>query len=198
MMIFRILRSPEAVEGGGPSGEEEITPDQSEKAPCPEAIDRPKSEPTEADREALLARELADREQQLRDREAAYQSALRDRELAIALAGRPLVPGAGSQLLKLWREELTVIEDGDHCRVASRDGRSVAEAVDDWLSSPEYAHFCQAPSQGGAAIAGTNRPSTTSQSDSSRTLGEAILRRWREAVIERNSSSAPVGLGHRY
>src|SRR4051812_2133076 len=34
--------------------------------------------------------------------ERLYRAAIRDRELATALAGRPLVPGAAGQLLKLW------------------------------------------------------------------------------------------------
>ncbi len=151
----------------------------------------------DTDREAVLLREVADREKQIQEREAAYRSAVRDRELAVALAGRPLVPGATSQLLKLWREELDVFEEDGRCRVASRDGRSVAQAVGDWLSSPEYAHFCQPPSRGGTAVPGANRPATAGAAAIPRTLGEALLRRWQESSARPDPSTAPVGLGRR-
>src|SRR3954470_11845632 len=80
-------------------------------------------------REAAHAREIAAFESKAAEWERAFKSALRDRELATALAGRPLVPGAVPQLIKLWRDEFDVHEDRGEFKVSARDGRGVGQAV---------------------------------------------------------------------
>ena len=131
------------------------------------------------------------------EREAALRKAIRERELAVALAGRPLVAGAASQLLKLWADELDVYEDEGQYRVATRDGRSVSEAVTGWLSSRDYAHFCPPTSKGGTAVPGQPK-AAMAQTIESRTLGEAVLQRWRDAAAARGAGGGdPIGLGRR-
>jgi hypothetical protein len=131
--------------------------------------------------------------------EGACKAALREKELAAALAGRPLVPGAAPQLIKLWRDELNVIDEANGPRVTSRDGRSVAEAVASWLSSPEYAHFSRPSSRGGTTPPGDSRSTGTAPPrNTPRTLGDAILDQWREASqASRHDPAAPIGLGRR-
>lgn len=77
--------------------------------------------------------------------ENAYRSAILERELAKVLADRQLVVGASAQLIRLWRDDLDVYEDNETFKVRARDGRSVAQAVTDWLLAEEYSHFCLAP-----------------------------------------------------
>lgn len=198
MMFVRILRDPGAVEGGAATVEEVVSISRAELDALREAASRPSSGPVvESGREEALIRELSDREERLKERDAAYRSAVRDRELAVALAGRPLVSGATTQLLKLWRDEFDVTEDNGRCRVAACDGRTVSQVVTEWLSSPEYAHFCQPSSRGGTAVAGANRPATAQAAATPRTLGEVILRRWQDSSGRPDPASAPVGLGRR-
>jgi hypothetical protein len=151
------------------------------------------------ERESALSRELAEREQRAASLERAYRAALRDRELATALAGRPLLPGAAAQLAKLWRDEFDVHEDTGEYQIAARDGRTVGQAVADWLSKPEYAHFCQPTTKGGCAAGATERPVTASALEAEpKNLGEAVVRRWHEAAARRNRDTpGPIGLGRR-
>lgn len=193
MTNVRILRDPGSAEGGAAGAPDVVTIPRAELEALRRAAAGP---PEDAPGEALL-REVADRERRLSEREAAYRSAIRDRELAVALAGRPLVPGAATQLLKLWRDEFDVFEDEGRCRVACRDGRAVAQAVADWLSSPEYAHFCPPPSRGGTVTPGASRPSPAATAGAPATLGEAILRRWQESSARPDPAAGPVGLGRR-
>lgn len=164
------------------------------------------SPPIRPDFEALLkareldhARELADREARANAWEKRYREAVRDRELASALAGRSLVPGAANQLLRLWSPEFEVFEESGVTRVATRDGRSVARAVSDWLSSPENSHFCQSTTRGGTNPPGTNRNQSGSTSATRpKSLGEVIIQQWCEAATAHDAgASSPIGLHRR-
>ena len=63
--------------------------------------------------------------------------------LLTALAGRPLVAGATTQLLKLWRDDFDVIEEDGKHRVCLCDGLTIDQAVAERLASAEYEpHFC--------------------------------------------------------
>jgi hypothetical protein len=141
------------------------------------------------------------REDEVRDRKAAemeraFKAAIRDRELATALAGRPLLPGAAVQLIKLWRDDFDVIEEGGEFLVSARDGRPVAKAVGERLSEAEYAHFSPPSSRGGASAKGSGR--SMSVESMPRTLGEAVLRQWREAAsTKQDPASGPIGLRRR-
>jgi hypothetical protein len=150
------------------------------------------------ERESDYARRLAELDRKAAEWEQNYKSALRDREIATALAGRPLVPGAATQLLKLWRDEFDVIEEDGRPKVVSRDGRSAERAVTDWLSSPEFAHFRPPSTRGGTALTGAPRdvPPGTGH-NVARTLGETLLFKWREATVGLADPAAPVGLGRR-
>jgi hypothetical protein len=141
------------------------------------------------------------REDDVRDRKAAemeraFKAAIRDRELATALAGRPLLPGAAVQLIKLWRDDFDVFEEGGEFHVTARDGRPVAKAVSERLSEAEYAHFSPPSSRGGASAKGSGR--SMSVESMPRTLGEAVLRQWRESVSTKlDPASGPIGLRRR-
>jgi hypothetical protein len=153
------------------------------------------------ERELIHARELADRDRRASEWESAYKSALRERELATALSGRPLVPGAAAQLIKLWRDDFEVASESGEHRVRTRDGRGVEQAVDDWLSASEYAHFRQATTRGGATERGRSpaaSPGKTAAVAPPRTLGEAVLQHWRESMERGESSGARnAGFGRR-
>ena len=130
--------------------------------------------------------------------ERAYRDAIRDRELATALAGRPLVPGAAAQLIKLWRDDFDVFEEGGELKVVARDGRAVGKAVAERLGEAEYAHFRPAASRGGVATHGTGRGPTPGLPPVPRTLGEAALLRWREGASSRpDPGASPIGLRRR-
>jgi hypothetical protein len=150
------------------------------------------------ERETILMREIAARDQRVAELERACRSAMRDRELATALAGKPLVPGAVAQLIKLWRDDFDVYEEGGEYRVTAREGRAVGQAVAERLSSPEYAHFCLPSSRGGAGARDANRPATAVAGNAPRNLGEAVLVDWRKGAAARSSDLAkPIGLGRR-
>lgn len=143
-----------------------------------------------------LEAELDRRERRVSELEGALRTAMKDRELATALAGRSLVPGAATQLMKLWREELQVVEDETGCKVATVDGRSVSQAVSDWLSSQEYSHFCLPTSIGGSGSRDSVRPTERQAGTSTpKNLGEAVVMRWREESASRtNNLLKPIGL----
>ena len=134
----------------------------------------PEVPPPTPSREAPSADELASRDRKVSELESLCKSAVRERDLATALAGKPLVAGAAPQLIKLWREELDVYEEDGLYKVASRDGRTVAQAVGAWLSSPEYSHFCLPASKGWPRLpstspgAGTARPAPFSAGSTNR------------------------------
>ncbi len=139
---------------------------------------------------------VAAREKRLSELEGVCKSAVRERELATVLAGKALVNGAAAQLIKLWGEEFDVFEEAGRFKVSSRDGRAVGQVVNEWLASPEYSHFCLPASRGGTGAKEASRPvggSTTK--DSPKTLGEAIVMKWREeAAAQPNNLLKPIGL----
>lgn len=211
MTLYRILLNPDQGGEGELAGDEMVSIPAEELAAlrlAASGASRPSDAEAEAEAEAeerLRAterrydEELSRLAKKAERWEGAFKAALKEKELAAALAGRPLVPGAASQLIKLWREELSIVDEAEGPRVASRDGRSVAEAVSSWLSSPEYAHFSRAASRGGTAPPGDTRSAATAPSPPPpRTLGEAVLDRWREAAqAARRDPAAPIGLGRR-
>ncbi len=149
-------------------------------------------------RDADHARQIADKERQSTALERAYQSALLDRELATALVGKPLVPGAAAQLIRLWRDAFEVIDEDGTLRVVSREGRSVTQAVNDRLAGPEFAHFCLPSSRGGTGNRGQNRSATTPAAPPSpRTLGEAVVHQWRESTSRDAAPTGSPGWGRR-
>ena len=213
MRLSRILRSPDfGSEGGGLDDElvtitraefDELTArtvgDRSAKSDS----DGPtvaRSELVEAlkAREAVHSRDLASREQKAAELDRAYKGALRDRDLATALVGRPLVPGAAAQLIKLLRDDFEVVDEAGEIRVVSRDGRGVDESLGERLAGPEFAHFCLPSSRGGTGSKGQNRSASPAPRPAApKNLGEAILDRWRESAARPESSPAPSGWGRR-
>ena len=150
-------------------------------------------------REAELVRELEARDRKLDELQTAYRAALRDRELASALAGKPLVGGAATQLIKLWRDDFDVYEEAGEFKIAARDGRSTAQWVADRLNGSEYAHFCLPTSRGGVGAKGLSRSSESDGAAASpRTLGEAVISQWRESTASRGTTpQGPAGWGRR-
>jgi hypothetical protein len=211
MRLCRILRSPDPeTEGGQPTGEfvmicrAELDELRSKAAgwsslsPDPGDLRATRSDFVEAieAREAAHSRELAAREQKSAELERAYKAALRDRELATALVGKPLVPGAATQLIKLWRDEFDVVDEDGEIRILTRDGRGVDQAVAERLSGPEFAHFCLPPSRGGTGSKGQGRSASPGPRPAApRNLGEAVLIRWREAASRPQASLTASGWG---
>ena len=162
--------------------------------------DDARAEWTEAQktRDAEYARELAVNERKAATMERAYKAALLDRELATALVGKPLVPGAADQLIRLWRDAFEVIDDDGAIRVVSREGRSVEQAVADRLAGSEFAHFCLPNSRGGTGHRGQNRSATPATTPSApRTLGEAVIHQWRTSSARDQASPGSPGWGRR-
>jgi hypothetical protein len=149
------------------------------------------------DREAFLAQEIASRDQKVAELDQVCRAAIRDRTLAVALCGLPLVPGAATQLIKLWRDDFDVYEENGEYRISARDGRTVEQTVSDWLTRTEYAHFCLPSSRGGAGPKEGHRPATPGATDRApRNLGESIVMQWRKDATARTSDPAkPIGLG---
>lgn len=149
-------------------------------------------------RDAEHARAIADAERKAAAMERSYKAALLDRELATALAGKPLVAGAATQLIHLWRDAFEVVDADGAIRVVSREGRAVDRAVADRLSSPEFAHFCLPASRGGTAQRGQGRSAAPAPPPAApRTLGEAVLSRWRDAEVQGTTTSGSPGWGRR-
>ncbi len=179
----------EALQARAASGSSAAKEAASAPAPAPIPASAPVAAtlPAQAEPDARLAA-----------REKTLREAVRDRELATALAGRSLVPGAASQLIKLWRDDFDVFETDGELKVTSRDGRSVARAIADRLEDPEYAHFRPATSRGGVATRGTGRTQTPGTPIVPRTLGEAVVQQWREGAANRaDPASGPIGLRRR-
>jgi hypothetical protein len=152
-----------------------------------------------ARREEALTKELAARDRRVADLESAYRKALRDRELATALAGRPLVAGAASQLIKLWCDDFDVYEESGDYKVVARDGRTVAQWVAERLAGADHAHFCLPTSRGGVGAKGLSQSGATDNvAPGARTLGEAIVSQWRESAATRvGPKSGSAGWGRR-
>jgi hypothetical protein len=143
-----------------------------------------------------VASALEERDRRVAELERLCKAAVRDRELATALAGRPPVAGAAPQLIKLWRDDFDVYEEGGGLRVVSRDGRPAAQAVDELLGSAEYSHFCLPSSRGGTGARDASRPGGAGTPRASpKNLGEAGVSRWREESATRpNNVAKPLGL----
>lgn len=151
-------------------------------------------------REETLARELSARDAKVTDLETAYRRAICDRELATALAGRPLVAGAAAQLIKLWRDDFDAYEESGEYRVSARDGRTASRWVDDRLVGPEFAHFCIPSSRGGVGAKGLSQAGAAdgTSSPGARTLGEAVVTRWRESLTSQpGPAQGQAGWGRR-
>ncbi len=150
-------------------------------------------------REEELTQELKVRDRRVADLESAYRKALRDRELATALAGKPLVSGAVSQLITLWRDDFDVYEESGEYKVASRDGRTVAQWVGERLEGIDFAHFRLPASRGGAGSRGLSQSGVSIGNDvGPRTLGEAVVSQWRESTPARvGAPQGPSGWGRR-
>ena len=140
--------------------------------------------------------EVLSRERRLAELETVCKSAVRERELATLLAGKALVGGGAAQLIKLWSGEFDVYEEQGRFKVSSRDGRDVSQVVNEWLASPEYSHFCLPTSRGGTGSKDASRPAGVTTSKAvPKTLGEAIVMKWREeSAAQPNNLLKPIGL----
>ena len=213
MRLCRILRSPDFEPEGGPLDEDIVTISRAEldelRAKAGEGLPSKldpgdslvaRSEFAEAlkTRETAHSREIATREQKATELERAYKAALRDRELATSLVGKPLVPGAAAQLIKLWRDDFEVFDEDGEIRILARDGRGVDQAVAERLAGPEFAHFCLPSSRGGTGARGQNRSASPAPTPAGpRTLGEAVILQWRETASRPQASPIPTGWGRR-
>ena len=213
MRLCQILRSPDFESDGGSLADELVTISRAEldelRAKAEEGsvskigpgeLHAARSEFAETfkAREAAHSREIAARELKAIELERAYKAALRDRELATALVGKPLVPGAAAQLIKLWRDDFEVVDEDGEIRILSRDGRAVDQTVANRLNGPEFAHFCLPSSRGGTGAKGQNRSaSSTPVPAIPRTLGEAVLLQWRESASRTQAPPSPNGWGRR-
>jgi hypothetical protein len=213
MRLCRFLRSPDSESEGGQVTNEFVmisrvelddlrakVAEESSSGLDPSNQPVTRSEFVEAikARESAHAHELSAREHKSAELERAYKAALRDRELATALVGKPLVSGAATQLIKLWRDDFEVIDDDGAIRITARDGRSVDQAVAERLAGPEFAHFCLPSSRGGTGSKGQNRSAEPGPRPTApKNLGEAVLIQWREAASRPQSSLTPAGWGRR-
>ena len=211
MRLCRILRSPDSESGGSSLSDELVTipraeldelraraEEGSEARPGESSLARSEFAETLKSRDAVYSREIAAHEQKSIELERAYKAALRDRELATALVGKPLVPGAASQLIKLWRDDFEVVDEDGEIRILAKDGRAVDQAVTDRLNGPDFAHFCLPSSRGGTGAKGQNRSASPAPAPAPpRTLGEAILLQWRESASRPQASPTPTGWGRR-
>ncbi len=143
-----------------------------------------------------LERALDNRQRRLADLERIYHSAVRDRELATALAGRPLVPNAAEQLIKLWRDDFEVVNEGGALEVLASDGRKLAAAVAERLDRPEYAHFVLPSSRGGTRGGSVVNTPTPPTAPTPRNLGEAVIQKWRnDSSLRKPEQGSTIGLG---
>lgn len=205
--MYRILLDPEPIDEGTLVDEEMIQISSAElttlRASLAKAARDAESAAQAAERikaiDHLREEEITRATRKAEDWERAFKAATKEKELASALAGRSLVQGAAPQLIKLWRDELEVIDEGGNLKVVSRDGRPVTEAVNSWLSGAEYAHFSRPSSRGGTTPAGDSRSTAMPPpAPSPKNLGEAVLMRWRDAIQgNRHDLGAAIGLGRR-
>lgn len=200
MRPSRILRAPDfnPEAGGGSPADDLVTISRAELDELRSRASRRSEEAAGAEgaREAAHSREIAAKDHKAAELERAYKAALLDRELATALVGKPLVPGAATQLIRLWRDEFEAVDEGGSIRVLARDGRGVDQAVADHLSGPDFAHFCLPSSRGGTGAKGQSHSATPAPPPASpQTLGEAVLSRWREAAARAPGSPPNAGWG---
>ena len=205
--MYRILLDSDPIEEGSSNHEEMVSISASELEALRAAAARTTSEismtssvsaPSHAD-DRLRDEEIARWTTKAQQWEQAFKIALKEKELATALAGRPLVQGAAAQLIKLWLDDLQIVDESGSFYVTTRDGRSVPEAVNSWLASTEFAHFTRTSSRGGTSHPGDTRSTLTSTSPPPpKNLGEAVLMKWRETIQGlRQDPDTPIGLGRR-
>ena len=119
---------------------------------------------------------LHERSQGYEGLEKATASSLVERDLATTLGGFRLVPGVAPMVTKLLREELVATRDKDGWKVAARDGRSVAEFVNERFKSPEMKVFLEATSRGGAGARGnTATPTVFAGEGGYASLGDEMI-----------------------
>lgn len=165
-----------------------------DRTTAPGLVELPLESPRQS-HNLIAHHEIETRDRRFAELERTCKAAVRDRELASSLAGRPLVSGAAAQLIKLWRDEFDVFYKDNDYQVAARDGRTVAQAVTEWLGSPEYSHFCLPTSRGGTGARDASRPANHAAPGSPRNLGEAIVTKWREESASRTDNLLkPIGL----
>ena len=200
MLMYRIVMDPEATEGGV-SAEDSGRFRLAVEAPEPSA-ERALLEARLKAVESAHAEQLAEQVRKAAALERAYKAVVIERELATVLAGRPLVAGAAAQLVKLWRDEFEVIEEGATSRVVAGDGRAAAAVIVERLASAEYAHFSPSNSRGGtaarvAAPALGGGVGSRGAEPTPRNLGEVTIRRWLEDAARSGAGSPPIGLNRR-
>ena len=118
-----------------------------------------------------------------------------ERELALALSGESLLPGVAPQLMKLWQDRIVAVADDKlGFQVKSSDGRALAEAVKDWLLSPDFQHFRTAGYKGGTATRTESAATQRSVSGTTpiQTLNESVIHQWRQRA-QRAQSTTPAG-----
>jgi hypothetical protein len=79
----------------------------------------------------------------------------------------------------------------------SRDGKALNRAVEERLASAEYAHFRPARSRGGSGAVGAQNDARPVAGRPAETLGESLVRRWREALGSQPEGWAAIGLSGR-
>lgn len=115
----------------------------------------------------------------------------KERALALAISGESLIPGVTDQLLTLLKDRVIAEEAGEHeIRVMSRDGRSVTEAVKEWLASPEFRHFRPAGNRGGVlrkseTTLNEGSPGFTPEPPQARSLNDLVIERWKNRTRTR-------------
>jgi hypothetical protein len=128
------------------------------------------------------------------------RSAFRDSQLAMALAGKNLVPGGVEQLVHLWRDDFETHADGaDRYRVTSKDHRDVAMVVAERLASDTFNHFLMPTSRGGGGAPSGGQqttptsPAVVTPAPQAQNLGQAIISVFNDQQKNRNGSR-PIGL----
>lgn len=142
-------------------------------------------------------KELSEAVARNRELEGRSKNSERSRELALALMGQPLISqAAAQQLTALLLPELDVTAEGEGWKVASRDGKSVAEFVKAKLALPDFAHFVAADKRGGtgATAAGQVPPPGADPSGQAKTAGELAIERAKATQKESPGRFGAIGL----
>lgn len=102
-------------------------------------------------KEMIEARDadLATARAKAQEAEGRSKASIRTSTLATALAGHNLREGAAGDLVKLWADDFLTEADGDGWKVTAKDGRSVADVVNERLNSTRYAAFVKSDAKGG-------------------------------------------------
>jgi hypothetical protein len=102
-------------------------------------------------------------------------------ELSKALAGKPLVPGAVSQLYQLFQNQFHVAVDpiSNQWVVRTADFKSPEQFVEAQLANPEFAHFLRPSTTGGVMTQGgqatTPTPPAHTPAPPPMTMGDAMV-----------------------